>query len=641
MLLKMFSTGTGAGSGPVDYVCSEVADIYTGEGKDRRKTGEKFVRDPAPEILRGDADRTKMLINGITNAWTYSSGVIAFADEDSPTGAQIKETMDLVESSIFAGLENEQFNVLWVRHQHCGNTELHFVIPRMELRTGLAMNAFPPGYKNLTDPLCESLNFKYGWARPSDPARAKESKTPDHEEKIGAMIERMGLKKPETIRDEIYKLLENRVLLGLIKNRADVERTLVDELGEMTRSGDDYISIKPTGAKTAIRFKGTIYERDFDVEKLIRQAEGEEGRGHPRGNRIDAERSRAAEVRLSESVERRRVFNAQRYRERARDKIREHQSVGAGDQLADQDRSREPASDDQTINSRADTVNRAWDESASHSDSNSEQNRGYATQDAAEGRDDDDQRYRSADRSSSAGSAESDGSVKGIDASNEESMAVQSRSAPIGLHYYLRQSLGNSAIPSEQNHRQRSVDRSSRNDDQKHEIADLGDRASEVSGRHEVHHAAVGGKREVWLDNWRQTSIAILDQLRSGYDRVREAFIEQFEGAFRAISVGHEAARRAESELVSASASIDKSGYGFERSSESLDAANRQLSEGCSGIESAIRDLDSTSQEALARIKSRAVEIVSQEKSAVVTGWKPILQVRQYVQSADRKRPKG
>ncbi|MCT4553266.1 MAG: relaxase/mobilization nuclease domain-containing protein [Pelagimonas sp.] len=100
-------------------------------------------RDPLPEVLRGDPARTEALIDASRNQWTYRAGVISFASEDAPTEAQQAEVMDAFEQLAFAGMESEQFDMLWVRHSHEDRVELHFCTPRLELTTGNSLNIAP------------------------------------------------------------------------------------------------------------------------------------------------------------------------------------------------------------------------------------------------------------------------------------------------------------------------------------------------------------------------------------------------------------------------------------------------------------------------------------------------------------------
>ena len=44
----------------------------------------------------------------------------------------------------------------------------------MELNSGKALNIAPPNWKHSYAPLRDALNLHHGWARPDDPARARE-----------------------------------------------------------------------------------------------------------------------------------------------------------------------------------------------------------------------------------------------------------------------------------------------------------------------------------------------------------------------------------------------------------------------------------------------------------------------------------
>ena len=75
MIIKLFRRGTGRGSGPVDYLLSD-------------KDSEGNPRPYAPEILFGDSDRTRRVIDSLDFRHKYTSGVLSFATEDRPTPAQ-------------------------------------------------------------------------------------------------------------------------------------------------------------------------------------------------------------------------------------------------------------------------------------------------------------------------------------------------------------------------------------------------------------------------------------------------------------------------------------------------------------------------------------------------------------------------
>jgi len=108
------------------------------------------------------------LIDASRHQWTYRAGVISFAAEDAPSEAQQAEVMDQFERLAFAGLDGEQYDMLWVRHTHEGRVELHFCTPRLELTTGKSLNIAPPGYQNAYDSLRDVMNQRHGWADPME-----------------------------------------------------------------------------------------------------------------------------------------------------------------------------------------------------------------------------------------------------------------------------------------------------------------------------------------------------------------------------------------------------------------------------------------------------------------------------------------
>jgi hypothetical protein len=71
VLIKFFPHGTGGGSGPVDYLLKE-------EGRE----------ESPPDVLWGDPEQTRDLIDSIDRKHRYTSGVISFAPEDSPDEAE-------------------------------------------------------------------------------------------------------------------------------------------------------------------------------------------------------------------------------------------------------------------------------------------------------------------------------------------------------------------------------------------------------------------------------------------------------------------------------------------------------------------------------------------------------------------------
>ena len=177
-MLKSFARGQGGGAGPIDYLIAlDVLAYDENRNVLRDENGDVIMkrRDPPPDIMRGDPNITRDLIDSSPFKWAYVSGVVAFASEDKPTEEQQHEVMDAFEALAFAGLEPEQYNILWVRHSHEGRIELHYCLPRLELISGKSFNPCPPGFEKAFNCLRDVLNKRYGWADPEDPSRARES----------------------------------------------------------------------------------------------------------------------------------------------------------------------------------------------------------------------------------------------------------------------------------------------------------------------------------------------------------------------------------------------------------------------------------------------------------------------------------
>jgi hypothetical protein len=156
MLIKVFPHGQGGGDLPTQYL---VRLDYTGR------------RESPPEVLRGDPAVTRALIDTLDFTWKFTAGALSWCPEDEVSEEQEQRLMDGFENIAFAGLEEDQRNILWVRHKHARHHDLHFLIPRVELASGKSFNAFPPGWEKDFGVLRDVYNCREQWADPNDPAR--------------------------------------------------------------------------------------------------------------------------------------------------------------------------------------------------------------------------------------------------------------------------------------------------------------------------------------------------------------------------------------------------------------------------------------------------------------------------------------
>lgn len=304
MLVKFFKGGTGKGKTPVEYLL--------------RETDSKGVRrEPLPELIKGNPNQTIQLIDSLDFKYKFHSGVISFAPEDAPTEAQQQAIIDSFEKTAFAGLEPDQYDILWVRHSHTSNgrIELHFVTPRVELTTGKSMSIAPPGWQDYYCHWRDSWNYQHQWSDPTDPTRAR-TYQPGYQALRDAQDKRLELaglptKKKEDYRKIITNYITEKIRLGDIQDRSDVINTLNNADIKVTRIGTNYITITNDQIGQKIRLKGGIYNASW---RLGQRPTKEIGIGQE-GNRADLQtRIRQAEAELSKRIAKRAELYRSRYK---------------------------------------------------------------------------------------------------------------------------------------------------------------------------------------------------------------------------------------------------------------------------------------------------------------------------------------
>jgi len=293
MLIKF--TGGGRGGG------AEIAAYLTAADREGRDHA-------PPEVVRGDMDRTRDLIDSIDRKWSYTHGVLSFALEDAPSKDQQEEAMDAFERLAFAGMDPEQYDITWVRHQHTegGRVELHFVTPRMELNTGKALNVAPPGWERSYAPLRDTLNWSQGWARPNDPDRATElHRAPERADE--------GFRLREG-REGIHAYLTALVEAERVTDRKSMVLALQEAGLQVPRQGKDYLTVHDPESGEKFRMKGRIYEKEWTYDRELDRAVATaavQPDGRDRG--IDLGRADAAREQLEATIRSRAAHHAERY----------------------------------------------------------------------------------------------------------------------------------------------------------------------------------------------------------------------------------------------------------------------------------------------------------------------------------------
>jgi hypothetical protein len=316
MYMKVFPHGQGNGNMPTRYL---VRMDYPGR------------KEAPPEILRGDPDTTRDLIDSIDRKWKFTAGVLSWHPDDTVTPEQEECVMDDFESVAFAGLEPDQRNILWVRHNHAGHHELHFVIPRLDLASGKDFNACPPGWQKDFDVFRDLHNHQEGWARPDDPARAR-LHTPDHADLHKARLIRWGKNPGKDDRAEakeaIHAYLAAKLEQGLVQSREDVVSALREAGLEINRAGKDYLTVKDPESGEKLRLKGGIYGEQWNFADFTgRTDQSQDGERHSGNRKSDPATIRELEQELGRVVEKRSQYNRKRYPQ-------QHVRLGERDYLA-------------------------------------------------------------------------------------------------------------------------------------------------------------------------------------------------------------------------------------------------------------------------------------------------------------------
>ena len=233
MHIKFLARGTGSARAAADYLLGA-----------RDATGQ--LREGV-EVLRGNPHQAAAVADALAFEHKYTSGVIAWAPDDTPTDAQIEAVLDEFERTAWAGLEPDRYAWSAVVHrERGGGAHVHVLAARCDLETGRSLNIAPPGWQKTFGPLRDAFNAEHGWSRPDDPARARVQQ-PGHRAYVEAAQLRAGLALEPAPRELIRDYLLQRVEHGTVRNRADVVAALQEAGLEVPRQGKDYLTaLDPT-----------------------------------------------------------------------------------------------------------------------------------------------------------------------------------------------------------------------------------------------------------------------------------------------------------------------------------------------------------------------------------------------------------
>ncbi|WP_241575790.1 relaxase/mobilization nuclease domain-containing protein [Rosenbergiella nectarea] len=236
MIVKFHRRGVGRGSGAPEYLL-----------------GRDGMREDAT-LLRGDPQEVQDLCDSSPYTKKYTSGVLSFEESNIPESDK-QELMDSFESTLMAGLDKDQYSVLWVEHRDKGRLELNFVIPNVELTTGKRLQPYyDRADRPLVDAWKECANVNYSLSDPNDPEKTRFLVTPRNlpQNKLEAA-------------EALNQFVSTGVEAGFIKDRSDIVNALQEQGFTVARQTPSSISIADPDGGRNIRLKGALYEQNFSV----------------------------------------------------------------------------------------------------------------------------------------------------------------------------------------------------------------------------------------------------------------------------------------------------------------------------------------------------------------------------------------
>lgn len=246
MVVKFFGNTKGGSGASVDYLLNERQEAKTAR------------------TLQGDPQLTKELIRSIERKQKVCVGCLSFEEANIPEADKYK-LMDEFEKTLLPDMQG-RYNILWVEHTDKGRLELNFVIPRVDLETGKGLSPYYHASDAKGMRLFQQVhNLENGWSDPKDPSK---------ERTLQGASKMLNLQRDY---EQLDTLLHNLVKEGAIQNRTQLIETLEASKINVTRKGQDSISVKLPESLKARKLKGGIYAEQFrslaDIKTISDRAE--------------------------------------------------------------------------------------------------------------------------------------------------------------------------------------------------------------------------------------------------------------------------------------------------------------------------------------------------------------------------------
>lgn len=278
----------------------------------------------AVRVLQGNPELSVRIAEVMESANPYTVGCLSFEEADIPEKDK-KAIMQKFEESFLAGLDAEQYNICWIEHTDKGRLELNFFVPNVELSTGKRLNLYyDRADRHLAESFKKVVNLEYGLTSPDEPQKRQT-----------VSIDKSLPKNRKDAVAALNGLIEHEFFQGNINNRQEVIACFERHGFEISRQGENYLSIKNENGRN-VRLKGAFYEQTFRADTARRAiAEAERGTGRE-SHRGEVEQAREQ---LQRSVKAKLRENRQRFENPGREsKSRIAQAIQATDGLCRGDR---------------------------------------------------------------------------------------------------------------------------------------------------------------------------------------------------------------------------------------------------------------------------------------------------------------
>lgn len=235
MIVKFFANrGSGSPKASIDYL--------RGKNQDRELA----------TVLRGDPDLTQRIAEASEFKNRYTVGCLSFEERDLPLKSK-REIMEKFESTMFSGLEKDQYSITWIEHRDKDRLELNFFIANTELTTGKRLQPYYDRVdRGLTDSFSKVINQEYGLSDPYAP-----------EKKQLIKIDKAMSQDTKELKQALTDFYIEKIQSGKITDRQKIIENLTQSGIEITRTTERSISIKNPHGVRNVRLDGEVFSNEF------------------------------------------------------------------------------------------------------------------------------------------------------------------------------------------------------------------------------------------------------------------------------------------------------------------------------------------------------------------------------------------